>query len=184
MDRASTRLGGADRRSGGPAARPGRPRVEPGAGRRRRRGASPAIAGGRPRPATTHRPTSEPRRDGRRTRDVRCRAQRRKAAATIVGLWRELTRDLVVARLGVDREVRDPGLLDDLRDAAATLGALAPTTTIAGGPGADQVAGALTGFLIRLDAAGELLEANVRPELVIDTLLLAWPSAAAAGPAR
>jgi len=42
----------------------------------------------------------------------------------------------------------------------------------------------LTAFLGRLDAAGELLEANVRPELVLDTLLLAWPSATAARAAR
>jgi hypothetical protein len=118
-------------------------------------------------------------------------AQRRKAAATVVGLWRELTRDLVVARLGVEREVRDPGLLDDLREAAATLGR---TTNEAGGrgpaafpgaaPGSDPVAASLTGFLVRLDAAGELLEANARPELVIDTLLLAWPFAAVDGPSR
>jgi len=119
-------------------------------------------------------------------------AQRRKAAATIVGLWRELTRDLVVARLGVEREVRDPGLLDDLRDAAATLGGTpnetgrggAPALTSGGVPGADPVAAALTGFLVRLDAAGELLEANARPELVVDTLLLAWPVAADVGPSR
>jgi len=31
-------------------------------------------------------------------------------------------------------------------------------------------------FLVRLDGAGELLEANVRPELILDSLLLAWPS--------
>jgi DNA polymerase III subunit delta' len=119
-------------------------------------------------------------------------AQRRKAAATIVGLWRELARDLVVARLGVEREVRDPGLLDDLRDAAATLGGTAneagpggpPTLTSGGASGPDPVAAALTGFLVRLDAAGELLEANARPELVMDTLLLAWPFAAVLGPSR
>ncbi|HEY7968700.1 MAG TPA: hypothetical protein VID95_01820 [Candidatus Limnocylindrales bacterium] len=118
-------------------------------------------------------------------------AQRRKAAATVVGLWRELTRDLVVARLGVEREVRDPGLLDDLRDAAATLGRTTDetgprerTAFPGGAPGSDPVAASLTGFLVRLDAAGELLEANARPELVVDTLLLAWPFAAVDGPSR
>ena len=116
-------------------------------------------------------------------------AQRRKAAATIVGLWRELARDLVVARLGVEREVRDPGLLDDLREAAATLGGTTSATGPAGAPGTtpgvDPVAASLTAFLVRLDAAGELLEANVRPELVVDTLLLAWPVATRRrGPSR
>ena len=87
-------------------------------------------------------------------------AERRRAAAVIVGLWRELARDLLVVVLGQERNVRDPGLIDDLREAAAQL--------------ADE-GRALGAFLGRLDAAGELLEANVRPELVLDTLLLGWP---------
>jgi hypothetical protein len=45
------------------------------------------------------------------------------------------------------------------------------------GAPADPAARELTAFLQRLDAAGEQLEANLRPELVLDTLLLAWPSA-------
>jgi len=111
-------------------------------------------------------------------------AQRRRAAASIVGLWRDLARDLVVAGLGVEREVRDPGLLDDLRDAATLLGAGPHAAQDAGDRAPDPVAARLTAFLGRLDAAGELLEANVRPELVLDTLLLAWPSATAARPSR
>jgi DNA polymerase III subunit delta' len=112
-------------------------------------------------------------------------AQRRHAAATIVSLWRDLARDLVVAALGIEREVRDPGLLDDLRAAATALGAGQPGDRRAVGATPDPVAAALTGFLARLDGAGELLEANVRPELVLDTLLLAWPvpSASPAAPA-
>jgi len=102
-------------------------------------------------------------------------AQRRRAAASIVGLWRDLARDLVVAGLGVEREVRDPGLLDDLRDAATLLGAGPHAAQDAGDRAPDPVAARLTAFLGRLDAAGELLEANVRPELVVDTLLLHWP---------
>ena len=90
-------------------------------------------------------------------------AERRRAASVLVGLWRELARDLLVVALGEERQVRDPALLDDLRVAAASLGA----------SGA-----ALGAFLGRLDRAGELLEANVRPELVLDTLLLRWPWAA------
>ena len=69
--------------------------------------------------------------------------------------------------LGAERQVRDPALLDELRIVAGPLGE--------GGGGAR-----LGSFLGRLDAAGELLEANVRPELVLDTLLLAWPRTAVA----
>ncbi|HEY7132665.1 MAG TPA: hypothetical protein VH440_10460, partial [Candidatus Limnocylindrales bacterium] len=96
--------------------------------------------------------------------------QRRRAAATVVGVWREIARDLLIVRLGVERDVRDPALLDDLREASAAL---------ATGDGRDRGAADLTAFLGRLDEAGELIEANVRPELVLDTLLLAWPRAAA-----
>jgi hypothetical protein len=117
-------------------------------------------------------------------------AERRRAATIVVGLWRELARDLLLVALGEERQVRDPGLLDDLRVAAATLGvdggsvpgseraaASEPAPDPADGPARDPGAG-LGGFLGRLDAAGELLEANVRPELVLDTLLLRWPRAA------
>ncbi len=88
-------------------------------------------------------------------------AERRRAATVLVGLWRELARDLLVVALGEERQVRDQAMLDDLREAAAQLG---PSGSAGLGP-----------FLGRLDAAGELLEANVRPELVLDTLLLHWP---------
>ena len=108
-------------------------------------GRSPATADATERAAakTTPRPARPRRRPD--PRSSASAAQRRKAAATIVGLWRELTRDLVVARLGVEREVRDPGLLDDLRDAAATLGARARDRPGGGRrpgrrPGADPVA--------------------------------------------
>jgi DNA polymerase III delta' subunit len=89
-------------------------------------------------------------------------AERRRAATILVALWRDLARDLLVVVLGDERQVRDPALLDDLRATAERLG-----------PGG----GSLGAFLGRLDAAGELLEANVRPELVLDTLLLHWPAA-------
>jgi hypothetical protein len=93
-------------------------------------------------------------------------AERRRAALIVVGVWRDVARDLAVVALGEERQVRDPALLDDLRTAAATL------------PGrAIEPIGA---FLTRLDAAGELLEANVRPELVLDGLLLGWPRTDAA----
>ena len=103
-------------------------------------------------------------------------AQRRRAAATVVGLWRDLARDLLVVRLGAERDVRDPALLDDLRAASAALGEPGAADAVPGAP-ADPAARELTAFLQRLDLAGEQLEANLRPELVLDTLLLAWLSA-------
>jgi DNA polymerase-3 subunit delta' len=106
-------------------------------------------------------------------------AERRRAASVLVGLWRELARDLLVVALGEERQVRDPALLDDLRDAAANLDPPATNgSSLKAGPGPAARArrGAELGtFLGRLDSAGELLEANVRPELVLDTLLLHWP---------
>jgi hypothetical protein len=111
-------------------------------------------------------------------------AERRRAAMIVVGLWRELARDLLLVVLGEERQVRDPGLLDDLREAAANLGpaagtspAVVATTRRESAPPTDSAA-ELGRFLGQLYASGELLEANVRPELVLDTLLLHWPSAA------
>ena len=93
-------------------------------------------------------------------------AERRRAAGVVVGVWRDLTRDLLVVSLGEERHVRDTAFLDEMRAASARL--------------ADDSArsNALASFLGRLDAAGELLEANVRPELVLDALVLRWPAAA------
>jgi len=99
-------------------------------------------------------------------------AERRRAASILVGLWRELARDLLVVVLGEERQVRDPALLDDLREAATRLGVPQAGSTANGAPPAGAGLGR---FLGRLDTAGELLEANVRPELVVDTLLLHWP---------
>jgi hypothetical protein len=99
-------------------------------------------------------------------------AERRRAASILVGLWRELARDLLVVVLGEERQVRDPALLDDLREAATRLGARQAGSAANGAPPAGAGLGR---FLGRLDTAGELLEANVRPELVVDTLLLHWP---------
>lgn len=95
-------------------------------------------------------------------------SERRRAGAVLVGLWRGVTRDLLVVALGSEREVRDPALLDDLRAASDLLGA---------SNGDASIAASLTGFLARLDGAGELLAANVRAEIIIDTLVLGWPRA-------
>ncbi len=97
-------------------------------------------------------------------------AERRRAAGILVGLWREVARDLLVFCLDGPRQVRDQGLLDDYRTAADGR----PAGGSRGSTGADDLAA----HLRRLDAAGELVEANVRPELVLDTLVLHWRWAA------
>jgi hypothetical protein len=83
--------------------------------------------------------------------------ERRRAALLLVDIWRLVARDLAIAA-GDARAVREVGLLDDLTAAASRL----PD-------------GAAAAFLDRLTRAGELLEANVSPDLVMDGLALAWP---------
>ena len=84
-------------------------------------------------------------------------AERRAAALSLVVIWRDVARDLALVALGSPAEVRQADLLDDLEAAAGRLGA---------GFAAEQ--------LRRLDVAGERLEGNVSPELVIDALALGW----------
>jgi len=101
-------------------------------------------------------------------------ADRRRAVANVIGIWRDLVRDLLLVRLGDERQVRDPGLLDDLRAAAARL-RTSPNPAEANGTNAANSDAVLAAFLARLDAVGELVEANARPELALDSLLLGWP---------
>jgi DNA polymerase III, delta subunit len=88
--------------------------------------------------------------------------ERRRAAAALVDIWRDVARDLLLVALGEEGRLRDPALLDDLRSASA----IPPD--------------ALRAFIVRLARTAELLEANVSPELAIDALLLAWPRRASA----
>jgi len=90
-------------------------------------------------------------------------AERRRAALALLDIWRDLARDLAVAGLGDLRRVRDPGLLDDL-------------TAVA--PGLEPAS--LADFLGRLARTGQLVDANVGPELALDVLVLAWPHRPAA----
>jgi DNA polymerase-3 subunit delta' len=83
--------------------------------------------------------------------------ERRRAALLLVDIWRAITRDLALVSSD-PRTVREVALLDDLRAAADGLPHGAPAA-----------------FLERLTRGGELLEANVSPELVTDGLVLAWP---------
>ena len=84
-------------------------------------------------------------------------SERRAAALALVGLWRDVVRDLALVGLGEPGDVRQLDLLDDLEAVARRL----PPTFAP-----DQ--------LRCLDVAGERLEGNVSPELVIDALALGW----------
>ncbi len=87
-------------------------------------------------------------------------SERRGSARALVDAWRVLARDLAVAAIGGRREVREMTLLEEVVALA------------------DRIPhGAALAFLERLDATERLLEANVSPDLAIDTLLLAWPRA-------
>jgi DNA polymerase III delta' subunit len=89
--------------------------------------------------------------------------ERRQAAEILVGLWADVARDLALVGAGGTRSVRDPVLLEELGDAAAAI---------------DGVA--IAAFLDRAARAAELLASNVSPELLLDSLALAWPRARAA----
>lgn len=84
--------------------------------------------------------------------------ERRRAAEALVGLWTEVARDLALCRRGLDRSVRDLGLLDETGALASRLDA-----------------GELDAFLDRLGRASVLIVGNVSPELLLDDLALAWP---------
>jgi DNA polymerase III delta' subunit len=84
-------------------------------------------------------------------------SERRAAALGLVAIWRDVARDLALVALGQAADVRQIDLLDDLEAVAARV-----ESTFA----IDQ--------LRRLELAGERLEGNVSPELVIDALALGW----------
>ncbi len=85
-------------------------------------------------------------------------AERRRALATLFEVWRDLARDLALVQAGAAAGARETALLEELEGAARDLR-----------PGAAAEA------LARLLRAGELLEANVSPDLLLDVLLLRWP---------
>ena len=84
-------------------------------------------------------------------------AERRAAALALVAIWRDVVRDLALVGLGEATNVRQIDLLDDLEAAAGRL-----------------PAGFAAKRLRDLDVAGERLEGNVSPELVVDALMLRW----------
>jgi DNA polymerase-3 subunit delta' len=90
-------------------------------------------------------------------------AQRRRAVAAVLEVWRGITRDLAVIARGGRSSVRWIELVDELEAAA---GSLPPES--------------MSRFLDRLERASALVAANANPELAIDVLLLRWPRGAAA----
>jgi DNA polymerase III delta' subunit len=87
-------------------------------------------------------------------------AERRAAALALVGVWRDIVRDLLLVALGERAAVRDPEMLEELEAAPRFSTEVAAV------------------HLRRLDTAGEQLEGNVSPELVLDVLALGWGAAA------
>jgi hypothetical protein len=88
-------------------------------------------------------------------------AERRLAARALLETWAAVARDLAVVAAGARGRAVDLALLDDLDTAAGRI-----------------ALGAMPPFLRRLARAAELLEANANPELLVDVLVLAWPTAA------
>lgn len=85
--------------------------------------------------------------------------ERRRAAAQLLEVWRDLARDLVLAERGARRTIRDPALLEELETAARSLSP-----------------GAAARFLSRIAEAEHLVGGNVTPELLLDVLLVHWPA--------
>jgi DNA polymerase III subunit delta' len=91
-------------------------------------------------------------------------AQRRAAINQLLAIWRDVARDLALAAHGGRSELRQPELLAELEKAAV---AVEPRQ--------------VTAFVSRLDASVAALEAYANPDLLLDTLLLAWPRTRSAG---
>jgi len=127
------------------------------AGRRRVGGdpASTAVAATSPADAEPVAGEPDERGAGARSAPRVPAAERRAAALALVAIWRDVLRDLAAVGLGDRRLVRDVDLLDELVAAAPAM----PPDIVAAG-------------LRRLDVAGERLEGNVSPELVLDVLAL------------
>jgi DNA polymerase-3 subunit delta' len=86
-------------------------------------------------------------------------AERRRAAAVLIAVWVDVARDLALVGAGERAALRDPALLEEYEAIAR-----------------DVPCHAVAAFIKRLGRGGELLEVNVAPELLLDSLVLAWPS--------
>jgi len=77
----------------------------------------------------------------------------------LIAVWVDVARDLALVSAGERAPLRDPTLLEEYEAIARDVPTDEPTA-----------------FIARLGRAGELLEVNVAPELLLDSLVLAWPS--------
>ena len=129
-------------------------------GRGRGRGAAKAVAT----PAVADPATDDPddAGDDGPTRAVPA-ARRRRAAEALIAVWLDVTRDVALVAADGTASVRDPELLEDSRMVAAALDPADPAR-----------------FLATLERGAELVAGNVSPELVLDSLVLAWPERRAA----
>jgi DNA polymerase-3 subunit delta' len=131
----------------------------------RRRGAAqaatPAPASARPEPTGDDDPDPLAGEEAEPAR--KSPAERRRAVELILGLWAGVARDLVLVGTGGARSVQAGELLEEL---TAVSGSIAP--------------GSAAIFLGRVARSAELVAGNVSPELVLDSLALAWPRRAAA----
>ncbi len=138
------------------------------AGGRGRRSGATGSAGGRravasgeiPDPDGPAEPDAEDEDAAPETAVVVPASERRRGAEALVALWTDVARDLALAGTGQTRSLRDLALLDE----TVAWSVRVPTA-------------AVTAFLDRLGRAGVLLQGNVSPELVLDDLALAWPTA-------
>lgn len=85
-------------------------------------------------------------------------AERRRAARRVLGIWREVGRDLAVAAGHAPGRVHNVDVLEELTSAAPSIHP-----------------GDLVAFLDRLDGWSAALDAYASPELVLDGTLLSWP---------
>ncbi|MFL5714007.1 MAG: AAA family ATPase [Chloroflexota bacterium] len=114
-----------------------------------------------PAPATEPEPDEDPAADPDATLAGPARTpavERRRGVEVLLGLWTDVARDLVLVAAGGARSVRDTVLLEELASIATTID---PTDAEA--------------FLARAARSAEWLATNVSPELILDTLALAWP---------
>jgi DNA polymerase III delta' subunit len=90
-------------------------------------------------------------------------AERRRAAAALLGVWREVVTDVARTQLGDPGAVHEPDLLEEYAAAARAV----PRQ-------------AVVEFLGRIDASLERLDGNANAELVLDVAALAIPRSLAA----
>jgi hypothetical protein len=94
--------------------------------------------------------------------------ERRRAALVLLGIWRDLARDLALVAIGERGRIRDVALLEDLE------AALAKDPDPASHGSAPTAADSPSVALARLARAAELISGNVSPELVLDSMALHW----------